>query len=259
MREITANPRITIPLGRQGENNAVRVKFPVSNWDELYGDGAFELVNVRPKEKTPYTCSITADDNFVYWVVQSADVAIVGHGKCELTYVVDGTVAKSVTFGTCVLESIEGAGTVPAPYESRIADLIEASAHITVEADRAETAKEDAEEAQRKAETSENNAKDSEDAAKRSEDNAAQHDENAEAWSVGQRNGVDVPSTDETYHNNSKHYADLASQGAEMSGYVFFDVNDEDGCMYITTAGHIGEDITFEVDEEQGILEVIYT
>ena len=29
----------------------------------------------------------------------------------------------------------------------------------------------------------------------------------AEAWAVGQRGGVDVPDTDETYHNNSKYYA----------------------------------------------------
>lgn len=29
----------------------------------------------------------------------------------------------------------------------------------------------------------------------------------AEAWAVGQRDGVDVPSTDETYHNNAKYYA----------------------------------------------------
>ena len=29
----------------------------------------------------------------------------------------------------------------------------------------------------------------------------------AEAWAVGTRGGVPVPSTDETYHNNSKWYA----------------------------------------------------
>ena len=29
----------------------------------------------------------------------------------------------------------------------------------------------------------------------------------AEAWAVGQRDGVDVPSTDATYHNNAKYYA----------------------------------------------------
>ena len=31
--------------------------------------------------------------------------------------------------------------------------------------------------------------------------------EDAEAWAVGQRNGVDVPPEDDTYHNNAKYYA----------------------------------------------------
>lgn len=39
----------------------------------------------------------------------------------------------------------------------------------------------------------------------------------AEAWAVGQRDGVDVPSTDETYHNNSKYYAEAAEAAAEAA------------------------------------------
>ena len=40
----------------------------------------------------------------------------------------------------------------------------------------------------------------------------------AEAWAVGKRGGVDVGTTDPTYHNNAKYYAQLAdseSQDAE--------------------------------------------
>ena len=36
----------------------------------------------------------------------------------------------------------------------------------------------------------------------------------AEAWAVGKRHGVDVPSTDQTYHNNSKYYAEQAAQAS---------------------------------------------
>lgn len=39
----------------------------------------------------------------------------------------------------------------------------------------------------------------------------------SEAWAVGQRAGVDVPSTDETYQNNAKYYAD---QGATLQQEV---------------------------------------
>ena len=132
MREVLANEQVIIPLGRQGENNAVEVLFPIDGWSELYGNGAYEVLNQRPSEDTPYTCSITVDTEYVRWVIQAADVALVGHGQCELTYVVGGTIAKSIRYSTCVQKSVEGAGTVPAPYESRIEDLIEASANITV-------------------------------------------------------------------------------------------------------------------------------
>ena len=46
---------------------------------------------------------------------------------------------------------------------------------------------------------------------------AASSESNSEAWAVGQRNGSDVPSSDETYHNNSKYYAE---QAGDYWGYV---------------------------------------
>ena len=36
------------------------------------------------------------------------------------------------------------------------------------------------------------------------------HEKNAEAWAVGKRGGVDVASTDVTYHNNAKYFAEQA-------------------------------------------------
>lgn len=52
--------------------------------------------------------------------------------------------------------------------------------------------------------------------------------ENAEAWAVGQRNGVDVPPEDDTYHNNAKYYAgeadasatDASNSASDASGYA---------------------------------------
>jgi len=38
--------------------------------------------------------------------------------------------------------------------------------------------------------------------------------EDSEAWAVGKRNGSDVPSSDDTYHNNAKYYSDNASTAA---------------------------------------------
>lgn len=50
--------------------------------------------------------------------------------------------------------------------------------------------------------------------------------ENSEAWAVGQRSGVDVPTTDDTYHNNSKYYADVTREAVDIvtpTLYVDFD------------------------------------
>ena len=68
--------------------------------------------------------------------------------------------------------------------------------------------------------TSANNAATSESNAATSETNADLSSEDSEAWSVGQRNGVDVPPSDPTYHNNAKYWADVASGG--VSGVLSF-------------------------------------
>jgi hypothetical protein len=41
--------------------------------------------------------------------------------------------------------------------------------------------------------------------------NSANSAEDSEAWAVGQRGGVDVPSSDETYQNNSKYWQERAN------------------------------------------------
>lgn len=143
----------------------------------------------------------------------------------------------------------------------------------------------------RAVEDSQTSAEESERQASISEDHAL----DSEAWAVGQRDGVDVEATDETYQNNAKyyadqadsisrenatlaeswavggtgtrpgedndnakHYAEVAQQGAEESGYAWFDVNDQDGEMYVTITANLEEDVSFAVNETLGILEVTY-
>ena len=50
---------------------------------------------------------------------------------------------------------------------------------------------------------------------------AATSSEDAEAWSVGTRNNVPVPSTDPAYHNNAKYWAEAAA-GAASGGVTSF-------------------------------------
>lgn len=43
----------------------------------------------------------------------------------------------------------------------------------------------------------------------------------AEAWAVGERGGVPVSNTDQTYHNNAKYYAQVAEDAAETASAAY--------------------------------------
>lgn len=74
----------------------------------------------------------------------------------------------------------------------------------------------------------------------------------SESWAVGgtgRREGEDT--------NNSKFWAMLAQQGAEESGFVWFDIDDQTGEMSVTITPNLDRDLKFEIDENTGELEVI--
>lgn len=112
MRTVNASTVKPIMLGFQGENDALSVRFDVSGWADTYGSGTFSLMNLRPTETVGYPCEVTVEDNIATWAVHTADVALEGYGRCQLSYTVDETVAKSVQFITFVRNSI-GVGALP--------------------------------------------------------------------------------------------------------------------------------------------------
>ena len=95
------------------------------------------------------------------------------------------------------------------------------------------------------------------DIAAEAQDSAKASAENAEAWAVGQRNGQDVSSTDPTYQNNSKFWAEVAQQGAEESGFAWFDVDVETGEAIVTITDNLDSEVRFSVNYDTGELEVI--
>lgn len=73
----------------------------------------------------------------------------------------------------------------------------------------------------------------------------------SESWAVGgtgTRRNEDV--------NNAEFWARVARYGAENVGYVVFDVNDDDGHMYVTVTENLADDVDFRVNESTGRLEV---
>lgn len=119
MREIIADSRM-MHIGKNGEGDALRVTFPVvAEWEALYGAGGVWTLNVqRNGDALAYAAQdFTIKDGAALWVVTDADAAVVGEGRCELTYKIGGTVAKSRTYAFRVDRSLTGGGDVPDPVK----------------------------------------------------------------------------------------------------------------------------------------------
>lgn len=128
MRNLYANGRSTLPLGRMGENEATVIVFNIAEWRELFGNGTFSLVNLRPGDAAAYPCVIEQDATTVKWTVQSADLAKQGYGKCELIYTVGGTIAKSEIYTTFIGEALTGGAEPPEPWEDWVQRVLASGA-----------------------------------------------------------------------------------------------------------------------------------
>lgn len=123
MLVIKADPNICIDLGRRGEDRARKIDFDISGWEELYGKGEARLVAKRYKDFSPYKVpAFTHDGTTVTWEVRAFDVDNPGYGVCELVYITDGSVVKSVTYQTKVDISLSDPVT-PVSVPSIYADL----------------------------------------------------------------------------------------------------------------------------------------
>lgn len=183
MRYVLAQEDVTIPLGRQGENNAETVRFDVHGWAEEYGEGSFELLHERCMDTAPYACPITVDDEIVSWVVRGADTAYVGRGVLELIYSVgDNAVAKSVMYHTSTLKAIDGDAEFPDPYDDWLRQMHEDAEYV-----------------------------------REHYEGAIEAHYDAEAWAVGTRGGEPVDEDDPAYENSSKYHAQQSEASAQES------------------------------------------
>ena len=128
MRTVVVRNGTRILLGKQGENNAVRVVWPeiAEKYTKLYGDGRFELVVVQKGQAYPAVVNVDGPD--LIWNVLTADVATVGAGSLELIYYVGDTIAKSQTWETLVevSESAEGTAEPPEPAKNWVDKVLKA-------------------------------------------------------------------------------------------------------------------------------------
>lgn len=243
----------TIVIGRRGTYDTLQIAFDLSYLVESYGNGVAVLAVKRSQDESAYPAVTAQEDDLLLWTVSETDTFYVGAGEAQLMWYVDGGLAKTIIYPMVVMKDIlMTSEEAPDAYQTWVDDLtalgaetLENARHAAESEAAAWQSKADAEAAARRAEESERNAGESEESAER---NAIL----AESWAVGgtgTRPGED--------NNNAKHYAMIAQQGAEESGFAWFDVNDQDGEMYVTITPNLAEDVSFSVNESNGILEVV--
>ena len=158
-------------------------------------------------------------DNAKYYSEQSADSATASAGSASSS-ADSATEAESYARGGT--NSRTGEDTDNAKYYSeQSADSATASAGSASDSADSEA---NAAASERNAAASETAAKSagvraaaSETAAAGSANDALSYAHLSESWAVGERNGVPVPSSDDTYENNSKYYAGQAALSAETA------------------------------------------
>lgn len=148
MRAVIVRENMRIPIGRQGENDAVRIVWPgvIESYGKLYGEGFFSLIALRSGDSAPYPVSVTEDGADLVWVVSSADTAKDGFGSAELTYTVGGVVAKSQMWGTIVNTSLSGQEPTdpPEPQRNWVDEVLTAGAAAENSANKAANAAQNA-------------------------------------------------------------------------------------------------------------------
>ena len=99
-------------------------------------------------------------------------------------------------------------------------------------------------------------AEDAYEIAETSQESAKHYAEKSEAWATGEVGGV--PTSDETYHNNAKWWAEMAQQSAEESGFAWFDVDENTGEAIVTITDNLDAEVSFVVNTNTGELEVAF-
>ena len=131
--------RGNLALGRCGENEARQIRFDIDWLIETYGEGVATLVHERSKDVAPYLVPIEQTDHEVVWTITNGDTAYPGIGRCEIRWVVNEVLAKTIIFKTEVLQSITEDTVIPEPLESWYDQMIDYLDTKTVTGAEAET------------------------------------------------------------------------------------------------------------------------
>ena len=228
MIDIVPNAGV-IALGKQGENQAVRVTLP----NIRAGAGSILLLHQRAADQQPYPVPVVEADGGIIWTVSSTDTAYPGRGQAELQWLgADGAVIKSVTYQTNTLRALTSPGAVPdeplKPYTQAVAQSAQAAKNAAASATEAARSAEasarqaglsaaTASEAARNAEAIVGQAGQSARSAQAAASAAAQNAAAAETAEAGANQAKTGAEAAKTEAQTAKTAAEKAAQGAKTA------------------------------------------
>lgn len=112
-------------IGHSGENEVVRVRFPLDEFEAEFPNGRASLYVQRFGDKDAYPAVIDIEGTSAYWTITSADSAKPGHVRCELQWIVDDIIVKSDIYGFYLLKAIDVGQEPPDEPTKRWTDRIE--------------------------------------------------------------------------------------------------------------------------------------
>ena len=129
MITVNASRREPICLRHQGENDAMRVAFPLSAFEEDWPGGTPLLLVQRPRssrDAEAYPVALSVDGHTAYWTVSASDVEYSGYGKAQLQWRVEDVLVKSCIYDTVCVPSLHAGAEPPDEPPKRWFDAIQA-------------------------------------------------------------------------------------------------------------------------------------
>ena len=194
---------VTAPVATQMLSVAGKVQADI----EIYQSGATEQASV----KLATFCFTVNVEKAAY-----PDAEII---SSDYYNIISGDISEFRTAQEQIIASQAALEEVAKSITGNVESAQQAAQTATEKANAAATSAQNAASSETSANNAKTSAESSASSAETSAQNAAQDAEDAEAWAVGKRNGVNVPSTDPAYQNNAKYYKDLA-QAASGGGVL---------------------------------------
>jgi hypothetical protein len=129
MITVNASRREPICLRHQGENDAMRVAFPISAFETDWPGGTPLLLVQRPRssrDAEAYPVALSVDGHTAYWTVSASDVEYSGYGKAQLQWRVEDILVKSCIYDTVCVPSLHAGAEPPDEPSKRWFDAIQA-------------------------------------------------------------------------------------------------------------------------------------